>query len=275
MNKLFLSLFLIAGIFVTACSDDDKTEADLFSLAVKLDNNGTVKMGKHDCEITVNGEQQYIDVTLIGDFDSFTVAYGTPSWTLISSSEKRLKILVASIADAPQRTGKIEFTAYNGSKSCKGSITITQLATTDPYPDPYITFRVEEIKGTCTNPYIKADNYIRFLRNAEKERIMDIAMPDNLSHKLRSIAKGSFDIERSETNVFTMEMELTPTSGDDTETFSYTLGGDGEYLQLLENYFGYEWGNSIALRSQPVKEIFMILSDPDDDCTVTCRLLPI
>lgn len=275
MNKLLVSLFFIASLLASACSDDDNTDTNMFSLAVKLENSGTVKMGKHDCEITVNGEQQYIEVTLIGDFDSFTVSSGNPWWTSVTSSEKRLKILVASIADAPQRIGKIEFTVYNGSKSRKGSLTITQLATTDPYPDPYITFKIEEINGKCNNPYLKAENCLRFLRNTEKERIMDIAMPDNLSHTIRSIAKGSFDIERSESNVFTMKMELMPASGGDTETFYYTLGGDGKYLQFFENYFGFEWGNSITLRSQQVKEIFMILSDHADDCTVKCRLLPI
>ena len=64
MKLLRYILFIFPFLFVS-CGDKDETYADLFSIAIELDEQGgEVHIIKHECEVTVNGEQQYVHVTL-------------------------------------------------------------------------------------------------------------------------------------------------------------------------------------------------------------------
>lgn len=88
------------------------------------------------------------------------------------------------------------------------------------------------------------------------------------------IATGYFDIERSATNIFTLNMMLHSHNDEEFEGFSYTLGGDGEYLSLFNKYFEYGWDNSIASRSLPMKQVTMIMTDSFNNCKISCALQP-
>lgn len=124
MKHIKFLIFLLPFFFV-ACGDDEP-EQNLFSIAVQLGGEGEIAIGQHDCEITVNGYGQYITVDLIGDFDSFRIGNNIPSWLMVTSGERRIKIAVPDIAGMDTRTGKIEFTVFKGKAQNTGSITITQ-----------------------------------------------------------------------------------------------------------------------------------------------------
>lgn len=138
--------------------------------------------------------------------------------------------------------------------------------------DFYLSFNVNEIEGDNHNPYLSVGNEIRFIRDDENTRQMKIMWQDKISYELKCIAYGSFDIERDETNIFTLSMNLFSVRMEEPDTFNYTMSGDGEYLTIFSLYFNFNWDKDIASRSQPVKQIRMILTDPINGCKISCSL---
>ena len=142
------------------------------------------------------------------------------------------------------------------------------------YELTYLSFRVDEIDGDNTNPYLSERNEIRFVRSGENTRQVKVMWHDNMTYGMKCIADGCFDIERSETNIFTLHMALHSHAGEELEEFIYTLGADAEYLTLFKLYFGFDWDRGIASRSLPVRQIRMIMTDVADGCKITCTLQP-
>lgn len=138
--------------------------------------------------------------------------------------------------------------------------------------DFYLPFRVDEIEGENLNPYISAGGEIRFIRDGANTKRLKIYRLNHLTHKEDNVADGVFDISRSETNIFTLDMALHHSSIEELETFTYTMGGDGEYLNIFDKIFEYNWDKSIASKSQPVRRINMILTDTSNGCKITCSL---
>ena len=96
----FVACLLFAG-----CSDDEPDhEANLFSLAVQLEGEGELAMGIHDCEIIVPGNQQYISIDIIGDYDCFRVT-AVPDIGMVTSGDKRIKILLTNNLGETSQTG--------------------------------------------------------------------------------------------------------------------------------------------------------------------------
>lgn len=124
IKLLGIMLAFLCSFAIVGC--DDEPKQNLFSIAVQLGGEGEVAIGQHDCEITVNGFDQYITVDLLGDFDSFRVGNSIPSWLMVTTGEHRIKIAVPDIAGTPSRSGKIDFTVFKGKAQNAGSITITQ-----------------------------------------------------------------------------------------------------------------------------------------------------
>ena len=124
IKLLGIMLAFLCSFAIVGC--DDEPKQNLFSIAVQLGGEGEVAIGQHDCEITVNGFDQYITVDLLGDFDSFRVGNSIPSWLTVTTGERRIKIAVPDIAGTPSRSGKIDFTVFKGKAQNAGSITITQ-----------------------------------------------------------------------------------------------------------------------------------------------------
>lgn len=172
------------------------------------------------------------------------------------------------------------FLVVNPSGIGESTLTITDVKTNTSVTlnfiveDFYLSFRVWEIEGNNHNPYLSIGNEIRFIRDDENTRQLKIMWQNKVSYEVKCIAYGSFDIERSETNIYTLNMALHSHSIEELETFSYTLSGDGEYLSLFERIFDYKWENSIASKSQPIKQINMILTDPFNGCKISCLLQP-
>lgn len=141
--------------------------------------------------------------------------------------------------------------------------------------DFYLSFSVDEIEGENTNPYISAGGEIRFIRDSDNTKRLKVYRLNHLTHKGEFVADGAFDIEQSETNIFILNMALHHSSTEELETFTYIMGGDGEYLNLFDNFFEYNWDKSIASKAQPVKRINMILTDSFNGCKMTCSLQPL
>ena len=115
---------------------------------------------------------------------------------------------------------------------------------------------------------------IRFIRDNNNTKQVKIMRHDNLTHQMEYVANGHFDITQSSTNIFTLDMALHSKREEELEAFNYTIGGDWECLRLFESYFGYDWDTSIASKSQPVKQLEMILTDTFNDCKITSTLQP-
>lgn len=162
----------------------------------------------------------------------------------------------------------------------ESTLTVTDVKTNTPVTlkftveDFYLSFMVTEISGDNTNPYLKERNEIRFIRDEENTKQIKIMYQDNLTYEMEYIATGYFDIERSTTNIFTLNMMLHSHHGEEFEGFSYTLGGDGEYLRIFDKYFEYGWDSSIASRALPMKRINMIMTDSFNNCKISCVLQP-
>lgn len=129
MKKILL-LLLLPFIF-TACRDVDEPEYGLFHLTLGMEGEADVAMGVHDAEITINGYAKEIRIGIVGEYDSFTISDGIPSWLTVKVvDEDDFIINVTALSEEDSRTGKVGFTVFNGSKSQTGSITIVQNALT-------------------------------------------------------------------------------------------------------------------------------------------------
>lgn len=140
--------------------------------------------------------------------------------------------------------------------------------------DFYLSFRVDEIEGENHNPYLSVGNELRFIRDDANSRRMKVMWQNKVTFELKCIAYGCFNIERSETNTFTLDMALHFERTEELEAFSYVMSGDWEYMALFEKYFDYDWANGAGSKSMPPKHIKMILTDPSDDTRVVCSLQP-
>ena len=124
----------VAWLIFAGCSDEPDHEADIFSLAVQLEGEGELAIGIHDCEIIVPGNQQYISIDIIGDYDYFRVTT-VPDIGMVSSGDKQIKILLTNNLETTSRSGVLEFTVYKGKSRNKGSVTITQRVFSSAEPD--------------------------------------------------------------------------------------------------------------------------------------------
>ena len=142
--------------------------------------------------------------------------------------------------------------------------------------DYYLPFKIEEIEGTNTNEFFKTGNYIRFIRNEDNTKPVKIIFQNHMDFRLVTIAEGFFNIDRSETNIFTMTLSLQGVKSEKIETFEYTMGGDGGYMNFFNSIFGFNWNESVDLsRSTPPTKYKMILTDNSNDCKITCLLQPL
>lgn len=130
--KLFRFLLYICPLLFVSCGDKDEPYADLFSITVVLDDeqSGKVQIIKHECEVTVNGEQQYIQVTLLGDFDNLDLRapYSSHDWSMVSFGEKSISILVLANNSGTVRKDNVDFVVTKGSIKNEGTISIVQLS---------------------------------------------------------------------------------------------------------------------------------------------------
>ena len=129
MKLLRYILFIFPFLFVS-CGDKDETYADLFSIAIELDGQGgEVHIIKHECEVTVNGEQQYVHVTLSGDFDDLNLLppYSSRDWSMVTIGDSSMSILILANNSGAVRKDNVDFVVSKGSVRNEGTISIVQL----------------------------------------------------------------------------------------------------------------------------------------------------
>lgn len=248
MDKISISLLFILCLFMTSCSSNDDPETY------------PIKFGKMDYTI------RYATTAHIGFVD------GGGKYELTASNPDVLGSFFIddenhSLVVRPSSTGESTLTIIDVKMNT--SVTLNFIV-----EDFYLSFRVFEIEGDNHNPYLSLGNEIRFIRDDENTRQIKIMWQNNVSYEVKCIAYGGFDIERSGTNIYALNMSLHSHRIEELETFSYTLGGDGEYLSLFEKIFDYKWENSIASKSQTIKQISMILTDSFNGCKISCLLQP-
>lgn len=250
MNKILYIIFSLPCLFMTAC--DGNNEPEEISPMQFEQTDYTIQLGK-GASIPFTGGGGVYELTasnpdVLGKFG-------------IDVETCRLLI-------NPAKTGESTLTVIDVKAESSVPLHIK-------VEDFYLSFRVDEITGTNTNLHIHVGDEIRFIRNADNTKPVKIFREDKLSHKQTAVAEGRFDILRSETNIFTMQMDLHSKSNEELEAFEYTLSGDAEYLAAFDRYFDYTWTNSIvSSRSQPVRQVIMILTDNFNGCRIITTLQP-
>lgn len=248
MTKLIIPFLFITCLFIVSC--DSNNDPEIYP----------IRFGHTDYTVRV------------GVRSSISFVDGGGAYELTASNPD---VLGKFYIDDDTRT-LIVIPAAKG----ESTLTVTDVKTNTPVTlkftveDFYLSFMVTEISGDNTNPYLKEGNEIRFIRDEENTKQIKIMYKDNLTNEMKCIATGYFDIERSSTNIFTLNMMLHSRHGEEFEGFSYTLGGDGIYLSMFDKYFEYDWGNSIASKSLPIQRITMIMTDSFNNCKISCSLQP-
>ena len=128
--KLLRYILFILPFILVSCGDKDEPYTDLFSIAIELDEQGVeVHIIKHECEVTVNGEQQYVHVTLSGDFDDLSLLppYSSRDWSMVTIGDSSMSILILANNSGAVRKDNVDFVVSKGSVRNEGTISIVQL----------------------------------------------------------------------------------------------------------------------------------------------------
>lgn len=251
MAKLIMPIVLVLSFLLVSCdSSDDIDDIEVHPIRFEQ-SDYTIRFGITSHISFVNGSGMYeltaSNPDVLGDF--------------YMDVDNRVLIV------RPSKVGKSTLTITD-------VITNTSVTLDFTVEDFYLSFRVSEIEGDNHNPYLSVGNEIRFIRDEENSRMMKVMMQNKVTYDVKCIAYGNFDIERSESNIFTLNMALHSQHIEELETFSYTMSGDKEYMAMFEKYFDYKWEHLITSRSQPVKQIKMILTDHFNGCKISCSLQP-
>lgn len=250
MNKILHIVLLLSCLFMASC--DDSNEPEVINPIRFEQIDYTIKLGT-GASIPFTGGGGVYD--LRASNPDVLGEYG------IDMETSRLRI-------NPAKTGQSTLTIVDVKAESTVTLNINVV-------DFYISFKVDEISGGNTNLFINIGDEIRFIRDAEDTKSINILKEDNSNHVQSIVANGRFDIIQSETNIFTMQMDLHSNPDEEFEAFEYTMGGDGEYLRLFDSYFGFDWQKSVASsKTQPVRRIEMTLTDNFNGCKITCVLQP-
>lgn len=246
-NYLKLSFLLIISLFTAACGSDN---LEIYPIRFGQADY-TVRLGVCTSVSFVDGGGVYelsaSDPGVLGKF-------------YIDNDSRTLVVIPSAVGES--------------------MLTITDVATDTSVTlrfvveDFYLSFIIDQIDGNNINPYLEKGDEIRFIRDGENTKPIKIMRQNNLTHVVECIADGCFDIKRSSTNVFTLDMALHYRHGEELEGFGYTLGGDAMCLDVFNHYFGYGWDESIVSRSQPIRQLKMIMTDSLNSCVISCILQP-
>lgn len=249
MNRLLIPFILFLSLFLSSCEDNDAPESSPIRFG-KTDYTIRFGIATHISFVDGGGEYELTasNTDVLGEF-------------YIDTENQALVVNPSGVGES-----KLTITDVRNKSSVTLNITVE---------DFYLACRIVDIEGENLNPYLSIGNEIRFIRDMDNNKSVKIMWQNKVTYELKCIANGRFDIERSETNIFTLNMALHSDRIEELEAFSYTMGGDGECLDIFDKYFDYNWGNSIASRSLPVKQIRMILTDPITGCKISCSLQPL
>lgn len=246
MTKLLSTLITLFALFAVSCGDGDEPEIK------------PIKFERQDYTIRH------------GVATAIEYADGGGVYELTASNPDVLGKIHVDIENhqfwiTPAATGESTLTITDIMAGCSTTLKFT-------VEDYYLPFIVDHIEGKNNNLYLTVGSEIRFVRDKDNTKRLKIYNLNHVTHQRYLVADGAFDIEKSATNIFTLNMALHHSRTEELETFSYTMGGDWEYLKVFEKYFEYDWDKSVVSKSQPIKRIQMILTDPANGCEIISDL---
>lgn len=114
-------------------------------------------------------------------------------------------------------------------------------------------------------------------RNAHTNtKPVKIVFQNHLDFRLVTVAEGFFNRDYITSNVFTMIFSLQSVKSEQIETFEYTMGGDGEYMNVFDRVCDFNWDISIASsRSSQPREVKTILTDNSNGWRITRKFQPL
>lgn len=245
MNKLLSAILIfILCLLAVACSDDKEPEIY------------PIRFGQQDYSIFlgVGASISYVDGGGV-----YELAASDPDVLGTFGIDVETHRLMIN----PAKTGESTLTITDVRANSKVELHIKVV-------DFYCSFKVIEVEGNNQNPYIAREDEIRFVKTSDNFRQLLILREDHLSQQQKIVAEGDFDIERSETNIFTMKMGLHAKANEEMEVFEYTIGGSWSVVNLFNHFFDFDWDESVASKSLPPQKIELVLVDADNNCKITC-----
>lgn len=164
MRKLLLLLF---PFLLASCSDDDNTDSVSFTYAVSDAPADTeISIDKTECGISATGDAQSIVVTIVGEYDSFSVDNNIPEWLTIKKSKNSLKLnLPEYIGDEyDMRSCAVNVSVAKGNLRATGRIILHQWANEDNMPSMpvYLSLNASEwqlfgVHSACSYRYFSVE----------------------------------------------------------------------------------------------------------------------
>ncbi|MBD5367037.1 MAG: hypothetical protein HDR82_08570 [Bacteroides sp.] len=250
MGKFFNVIIFSLCLLVAACSDNNNEPDEILPIHFGS-SDYTVMFGvSHAIPFTDGGGEYVVEVgnqAVLGE---------------VSIDAEAHEVIIN-----PSKTGKstLTITDVNADRMVTLNIAVE---------DFYLSFKIDEIEGTNTNWSFQLNGEIRFIRDEENTKPLKVVWHNHMSFR-EYVVDGHFDIDRSGTNIFTMQISLQPPKDEDAESFEYTMGGDGECMSLFERIFDLDWDGSVASSQFAIaRNIKMILIDKSTGCRITCLLQP-
>lgn len=253
MNKILNLLILLSCLFTVACSSD---EPDVITPIHFDKSDYTIMVGRGTViPFTGGGGEYELSSSNPEVINRFGIDMEAPN--------QRLYV-------QPSQVGVTDLTI----RDLKTNATVTLHFIVEDF---YLSFSVRNIEGTNTNEFLKEGSEIRFIKNQDNTKPVKVVWYQNMTFLPVDVADGFFNIDRSDTNIFTMRLFLHHSVGVDSALYDYeyTMGGDGINMTIFDTIFDFGWDESIVSqisRYQPVNRIQMILTDKSNGCKITCQL---
>lgn len=130
MKTTLRFLFFFLCSILTACGNDEPAN-NLFEIWVTEAPRGSeLTINDTDCGISTKGDAQTIEITLLGDYDSFRITSGIPDWIYCTSSTHTMKFKLSAYdgEESDVRSADVSFKVSKGKTSVNGRIIIHQYA---------------------------------------------------------------------------------------------------------------------------------------------------
>ena len=250
MKQLKLILFALLSLLVVSCGNDGNNEPEI----------APIRFAQQDYTIRM-GVTSFIDYYDGGGL--YELSVGNPNVLgecSIDAANHRLSVSPKGMGES---TLTVKDILANSSVTLKFTVT-----------NFYLSFSIIEIEGANNNPCLNTDGEIRFIRNADNTKSVELFTLDHMTNKEALVGEGNFDMIR-DGYIYKLRMDLQSPESDSFKSFEYRLGGDAEYLTIFNLYFDFGWDKQPQSKSLPAKQICMIMTDESNGCQITCKMLPL
>lgn len=250
MNKLQTILLFVCCFVLCSCNDENETLDRPIEFA-KLDY--AIRNGESvDIPFTNGGGEYELTATNPEVLSKYYIDAKTRHLNITPSKAGKSSLIINDV-----KTGKhitLNFTAFDHFQ---------------------MVFRIDKIDGKNINEYFKTGDEIKFSNEGVNDKSIKIfRRKKGASEEFEIVANGMFEIIRSDTNIYTMDIALHSKVNEELVSFEYLMFGEGAYIELFNRYFNYNWPQTIASSdSQPIEHCKLRLFDPYNECEIPCTLL--